>query len=104
MRKMIAAGLLAVFAAGAAYAQSPAIQQRQDLLEAIGKATGPVGAMLQGKAAFDIAPVKAALAVYSENAVKLKELFPDDSKEGGDTEALPVVWEKKASSSLFSTS
>jgi cytochrome c556 len=96
MRKLIAASLLAVVAAGSVYAQSPAIQQRQDLLEAMGKATGPVGGMLQGKAPFDIGPVKAALAVYSENAVKLKELFPDDSKEGGETEALPAVWEKKA--------
>jgi cytochrome c556 len=96
MRKWIVAGVVATIAAGSAFAESAAIKERKDLFSQMGKATGPVGAMLQGKAPFDLAPVQAALKVYSENSVKLKTLFPDDSKEGGKTEVLPAVWEKNA--------
>jgi cytochrome c556 len=96
MRTFILAGLLVSAVAGAAYAQSAAIEQRKALFKEMGKASGPVGAMLQGKAPFDLAQVKTALTTYSTNAAKLKELFPDDSKEGGNTEALPAIWEKKA--------
>jgi cytochrome c556 len=96
MRKFVVAGLLAVFAAGAAYAESAAIAERQGLFKEMGKAAGPVAEMLQGKAPFDIAPVKAALATFSDHAGKLKTLFPEDSKEGGKTKALPAIWEKNA--------
>jgi cytochrome c556 len=96
MRKWILAGIVATVAAGSAFAESAAIKERKELFEQMGKATGPVGAMLQGKAAFDLAPVQAALKVYSENSTKLKALFPEDSKEGGKTEALPAIWEKNA--------
>jgi cytochrome c556 len=95
MRKFVIASVLAVAAAGTALAQGSAIEQRQALFKEMGKATGPVGAMLQGKAPFDAAPVKAALALYADHAVKLKDLFPADSKEG-KTEALPAIWEKNA--------
>jgi cytochrome c556 len=96
MRKWIIAGVIATLAAGAAVAQSAAIAERQALFKEMGKASGAPGAMLQGKAPFDLAAVKASLAIFSGHATKLKELFPDDSKEGGKTESLPVIWEKKA--------
>jgi cytochrome c556 len=95
VKKWIVAGIIAVTAAGAAFAESTAIKDRQALLKEMGKASGPVGAMLQGKAPFDIAPVKAALTIYSDHSTKLKDMFPDDSKDG-DTKALPAIWEKKA--------
>ena len=31
----------------------------------------------------------------SENYTVLSELFPDNTKEGFDTEALPIIWEEK---------
>ena len=31
----------------------------------------------------------------SENYKVLSELFPDNTKEGFDTEALPIIWEEK---------
>ena len=36
-----------------------------------------------------------ALATYKANAPKIAKLFPDDSKTGGETEALPVLWDNK---------
>lgn len=52
--------------------------------------------MAKGEAPFDLAKVQASLKTISEGAPKLAGLFPDDSKTGGDTQALPVIWEKKA--------
>jgi cytochrome c556 len=38
---------------------------------------------------------KKVLATFSESD-KAKTLFPDTSKTGGDTAALPAIWENKA--------
>src|SRR5580692_9747085 len=77
------------------YADGDAIQQRQELLKAIGDAVKPVAAMLKGEAPFEAATVKASLATVSANAKKLPTLFPDDSKTGHDTRALPAIWSEK---------
>lgn len=100
------AGFLSILGAAAAIALAlPAseagaqnvdvIKARKELLKGMGKPTKDVGAMLKGEAPFDLAKVKAALKAYGENAPKLPALFPEDSKTGGETEALPVIWEKK---------
>ena len=51
--------------------------------------------MLRQEAPFDLGVVRSSLQKIAEGAPKLKSLFPDDSKTGGNTEALPVVWQKK---------
>ena len=61
-----------------------------------GKATGGVGKMLKGEAPFDLATAQAALVVYANAAAKAPALFPDTSKTGGETRALPKIWETKA--------
>lgn len=86
----------AVFTASAVSAQNlEAIKARQALLKEMGKATKGPGDMLKQAIPFDLAAVKAALAKYQENAPKIAKLFPDDSKTGEKTEALPVIWENK---------
>jgi cytochrome c556 len=81
----------------AALAQNVAvIKQRQDHLEAMGKAVKEPVKMFKGEADFDLAKVQAALKVIQEKAAVLPPLFPDDSKVGEDTEALPAIWENKA--------
>jgi len=85
--------VLAAFALGATAVTAQnvtVIKERQDHLEAIGKAAKPVNAMFKGEDDFDLAKVQAALKVMQEKAAILPTLFPDDSKEGGDTEALPA--------------
>jgi cytochrome c556 len=94
---MRALSVLAVIAVGAtaAYAQSAAIGQRKEILKTWGGAMKDPGAMAKGEAAFDLAKVQASLKIIADGAPKLAGLFPDDSKTGGETKALPAIWEKK---------
>ena len=89
---------VAALAVGATvvYAQSAAIAQRQQILKGFGGAAKEPGGMMKGDVPFDLAKVQTSLKTLSEGAVKLKDLFPDDSKTGGNTAALPAIWEKKA--------
>lgn len=96
MRRLVLAASLVAVGLGAAYAQSAAIAQRKEALKEFGAAARPVGAMLRGEAKFELAPVQAALKVYAEKAEGISKLFPDDSKTGGETKALPVIWTDKA--------
>jgi cytochrome c556 len=95
LRLVTVAALAAITVSSAAAQNLDAIKARKDTLKAMGKATEAPGAMMKGEAPFDLAKVKAALAAYQDGAAKLPELFPDNSKTGGETEALPVIWDKK---------
>lgn len=95
-RAVLAATLIAI-GAGAAFAQNAdVIKERKAAFKAIADKVKPTGDMLKGEAAFDLAAVKAAIAAIKEKAPGQPKLFPDDSKTGGDTEALPAIWENKA--------
>lgn len=95
IRSFLAAALI-VTGIGAAVAQSDVIKQRQDLMKQAGAATGVSVKMMKGEEAFDLAKAQATLKVYQDVAAKYVSLFPDNSKTGGDTAALPAIWEKKA--------
>lgn len=99
MKRLMLAALVATGAAFTATAVSAqnveVIKERKALLKEMGKATKDPGDMLKGAVPFDLAAVKAALAKYQENAPKIAKLFPDDTKTGGETEALPALWENK---------
>ena len=43
----------------------------------------------------DFEDAKGLMNEISENYKVLSELFPDNTKEGFDTEALPIIWEEK---------
>ena len=43
----------------------------------------------------DFADAKTLMNEMSENYKVLSELFPDNTKEGFDTGALPIIWEEK---------
>ena len=95
MRVLSVVAALAV-GATAVYAQSAAIGQRKEILKTFGGAMKEPGGIAKGETPFDLAKVQASLKTISEGAPKLGGLFPDDSKTGGETQALPVIWEKKA--------
>jgi cytochrome c556 len=52
--------------------------------------------MVKGDAPFDTKAVNAAFTQWSDTAAKLPKLFPDNSKTGGNTRALPKIWTDKA--------
>jgi cytochrome c556 len=89
--------VIAMIAVGVtvAHAQSAAIGARKDAFKAMGGAMKDPGGMIKGDTPFDLAKVQASLKTIETQSSKLKDLFPDDSK-AGDTDALPVAFEKKS--------
>src|SRR5262249_38815373 len=49
-----------------------------------------------GQRPFNLDEAKKLLATFAEAGEKAPALFPDNSKTGGDTAALPAIWENKA--------
>jgi len=88
-----AAVALAVTAVGA---QSDPIAARKAIMKKNGDEAKAGGAMAKGEAPFDAAKAKAIFATFADSATKVQPLFPDNSKTGGDTAALPAIWENKA--------
>ena len=43
----------------------------------------------------DFEEAKELMLEMSENYITLKEMFPENTKEGFNTEALPLIWEEK---------
>jgi cytochrome c556 len=95
VRTIFVAGALALGAA-AAVAQANVIEQRQNLMKEHGAMVRPASAMLRGQAPFNLEQVQTALRTFSRNAKVAPTLFPDNSKTGGDTKALPAIWDSKA--------
>ncbi|HLW92097.1 MAG TPA: cytochrome c [Roseiarcus sp.] len=95
MKRTLFVTAMVMFGATAVLAQSDAIAQRRALMKENGKAAQAIAAMLKG-APFDLATVQASLKTFVNAAQKAPALFPDDSKTGGDTHALPAIWENKA--------
>lgn len=87
---------LGTLGAGALAQNVDVIKQRKDLYSAMGKAVKQPSKAFKEEDKFDLAQVQAALKTIQENTGKLPALFPDDTKTGGDTEALPKIWENKA--------
>ncbi|MGL4241759.1 MAG: c-type cytochrome [Beijerinckiaceae bacterium] len=102
MKLKIAAALV-VLAGGAALAQGDAVNQRKDLMKAVGQATAPIGPMLRGERPFELAAVQNALTVYARSAKAAPALWPAGS-EGGDHRTLPAVFaEKDKFNALFTS-
>jgi cytochrome c556 len=96
MFRVVAVATVLVLGAGVVQAQNTAvIKQRQELMKGFGQATRAPTAIVKGEAPFDLAKVKASLKVFQENSAKLKTLWPEDSKTGENTRALPKIWADK---------
>jgi cytochrome c556 len=95
IRTMLAMTVIA-FGISAVVAQSDPIAQRRALMKTNGEQNRVATDMLEAKRPFDLAAAKKVFASFEEAATKFKDLFPDTSKTGGDTAALPAIWENKA--------
>lgn len=93
-RSVFVAGALAL-GVTAALAQTNVIEQRQNLMKQVGAATRTVSGMLRGQTPFNLDQAQAALRTYVQAGQAFPALFPDNSKEGNNTRALPAIWENK---------
>lgn len=95
IRTVLAVAVLA-FGATALVAQSDPIAARRALMKANGDQSKIATDMLEAKTPFNLEAAKKVLATFAEAGEKAPALFPDNSKTGGDTAALPPIWENKA--------
>src|SRR5262245_23287142 len=72
------------------------IKERRNVMKTIAKASGINFKMMKGAIPFDLAKAKSNLQTIEGELPKLKSLFPDDSKSGGDTDASAKIWQEKA--------
>ncbi len=73
-------------------AQSDPIAARQALMKTNGR-EGKIGSdMIRGKIPFDLAKAREMFAAFLDAANKMPNLFPENSKTGGDTSAAPEIW------------
>src|SRR5262249_6362662 len=98
-REMIRTALVVAmlgFGATALVAQSDPIAARKTLMKANGDQSKIATDMLEAKQPFDLAAAKKVLATFAEAGDKAPTLFPDNSKTGGGTAAVPGVLGNKA--------
>jgi cytochrome c556 len=95
IRTALVVAMLA-FGATALVAQSDPIAARKALMKSNGDQNRVATDMLEAKRPFNLDDAKKVFATFAEAGEKAPALFPDDSKTGGDTAALPPVWENKA--------
>ncbi len=94
--RIVLAAAVAALGVTAVVAQSDPIAARKALMKENGAQARVAREMIEGKQPFNLAAAKKVLATFEDAAKKMPALFPDNSKTGGDTAALPAIWEKKA--------
>lgn len=94
MRTLILA--IAALALTGSTAFADPIADRKALMKERGKLVGTLAPMVKGEKPFDAAVATAALKGLSENAQKFDAdvLFPAGSETGGETAALPAIWQE----------
>jgi cytochrome c556 len=85
-----------VLGAYAAMAQVDAIKTRKSIMKGVGDQTKIGGGMAKGEVPYDQAKVQAIFNSYIDASEKMPNLFPDNSKTGEETAALPSIWENMA--------
>lgn len=78
-----------------ALAQDP-IAARKATMKEVGAQARTGASIMKGETPFDLAKAKAIFATYAAAAEKMPNLYPDNSKTGGETSASPKVWTDKA--------
>jgi cytochrome c556 len=96
MVRTILAMIAVAIGVSAVVAQTDPIATRKALMKKNNENARNVNQMIKGEAPFDVAKVDAAFAQWGDTAKQLPNLFPDDSKTGQETRALPKIWETRS--------
>ena len=91
-RTALAAAAIAIGVTAVA-AQSDPIAARKAIMKNVGAVTKGGGQMAKGEAPYDQTKAQEILATYIDAAGKMPNLFPENSKSGGETTAAPKIWE-----------
>ena len=95
-RTLLIPAILILGVVSAAGQSSGPIAARKDMMKNVAKANGEVGKISKGEAPFKLETVQAALKVMVESSKTMPEYYPDNAKNGGETRALPKIWDAKA--------
>jgi cytochrome c556 len=97
MRRLVAFAVAAIavgaLSATAVVAQQDPIAARKALMKANGQNAGALSKMVKGEEPFDLAKAKKAFTTFQDAAAKMPNLYPANSKTGGETSASPKIWE-----------
>jgi len=96
MNRTVLAVVAIAIGVTAVAAQSDPIATRKATMKEVGAQTKTGGGMAKGEAPYDQSKAQAILATYVDASAKMPGLFPPTSKTGGDTAALPAIWDNKA--------
>jgi cytochrome c556 len=80
----------------AVVAQSDPIAARKGLMKNMGAVTKTGGQMVKGEVPYDQAKAQEIFATYIDVAGKMPDLFPANSKTGGETTAAAKIWDDNA--------
>ena len=86
----IAVGITAVAA------QSDPIAARRQHMKDLGAQTKTGAGMAKGEIPYDQTKAEGIFASYVKAGTEIPSLFPETSKTGGDTAALPAIWANQA--------
>ena len=95
IRTVLAVSAIAIGITAVA-AQSDPIAQRKAIMKEVGAQTKTGGGMAKGEVPYDQGKAQTILSTYVDASAKMPGLFPENSKTGGDTAALPAIWSNKA--------
>src|SRR5665213_4634473 len=93
MKRLVLAVAIAALGVTAVLAQSDPIAARKQLMKDNGAQSKVARDMIDGKEPYDNAKAQKVLAIFAAAHDKGKNLWPDNSKTGGDTASLPAIWE-----------
>jgi cytochrome c556 len=96
MIRTILAIIAVAVGVSAVVAQTDPIATRKGLMKKNNENARNVNQMIRGEAPFDAAKVNAAFTQWADTAGQLPNLFPDNSKTGQETRALPKIWETRS--------
>ena len=96
MIRMFVVSAALVLGVTAVAAQGDPIAARKELMKANGAASRLGNQMIKGEVAFDPVKAKEVLQTFAKTAQTAHTYFPPNSKTGGNTEALPSIWENQA--------
>ena len=96
MARTVLAVAIVALGATALWAQADPIAARKALMKANGDQAKIGSAMIKGDAPFDLAKAQAIFVAFQDAAGKMPNLFPENSKTGGETAAAPRIWQDTA--------